>query len=283
MISKQLSLFGFPDARIKEKFDNSMQLVDEMRVSPFFPIEKISHNSKLAKDFKANGNRHIRQTSWGTVEIRNRLLTQNHLEIFSLIMAHKKESKELKSGRVAIYFSMYDISNELDLGWGGKTSKDLEQRIQEIADTRVLRTVNGNKDDYRIIENVAYSEKHEMWGIVLSSEYSELFKRGVTIGYKKRLSEIIAIKGKGAGLIKAVVNFFITHDNTKQHRITLLQLLDTIAYPTEERQLRMAIQTLNKAKDTLSDFNIIFYSKDKIFEYNGTEHIKFLPALPLIK
>jgi len=283
MISKGLSLFGFANNQQKEKFDNSMQLVDEMRVSPFFPLEKISHNSKLAKDFKTNGNRHIRQTSWGTVEIRNRLLTQNHLEIFSAIMAHKKESKELKSGRVAIYFSMFEISQVLDLKWGGKTSKELEQRVQEIADTRVLRTISGNKDDYRIIENVAFSEKHEMWGIVLSEEYSELFKRGVTIGYKKRLEEIIAIEGKGAGLIKAVINFFITHDSTKQHRITLLQLLDTIAYPTEKRQLRTAIETLNKSKNILSNFNIIFYNKDKILEYNGAEHIKFLPALPLIK
>jgi hypothetical protein len=283
MISKGLNLFGFANSQVKEKFDSSMQLVDEMRVSPFFPLEKISHNSKLSKDFKANGNRHIRQTSWGTVEIRNRLLTQNHLEIFSAIMAHKKESKELKSGRVAIYFSMFEISQVLGLKWGGRTSRELEQRIQEIADTRVLRTINDNKDDYRIVENVAFSEKHEMWGIVLSAEYSELFKRGVTIGYKKRLEQIIAIEGKGAGLIKAVINFFITHDSTKQHRITLLQLLDTIAYPTEQRQLRTAIETLNRSKDILSDFNIIFYNKDKILEYNGAEHIKFLPALPLIK
>lgn len=284
MISKTLDLFGFADSREKEKIDNSMHLVDDLRVSPFMPIEKISHNSKLHKDFVANGNRLVRTTSWGELEIRNRLLTQNHLEILSVIMANKREARVLQSGRIAIYFSMYDIAIKIGLSWSGRTSKELEENIKQISDLNIIRHLNnGDKASYRILDNVAYSDRYDMWGIVLSDEYTELFKRGITIGYHKRLDEIIQIKGKGAGLVKAVIHFFITHDNTKQHRIGLIQLLDTLGYPKEDRQFKMAITALNKAKEDLAKFQIFFYSKDRVLEYNGAEHIRFLPALPIVK
>jgi len=262
-----------------------MHLVDDLRISPFFPIDKISPRSKLHLDFIANGGRNIRQTSWGSLEVRNRLLTQSHLEIFSLIMANKKESKQLKSGRIAIYFSMYDIAKKISEGeWSGRKSDELEERIRQIADCKMVRRYkDGSNIDYSIISNVGYSKSSDMWGIVLSDEYSQLFKHSVTIGYSKRLDEIIAIKGEGSGLVKAVIHFFLTHNNTRHHKITLIQLLETIGYPTDDRMLRRAITSLNKAKEPLKEFNIFFYVKDRIVEYIGAGHIKFLPALPMVK
>jgi len=285
MISKSLNLFGFADSQVKEKFDSSMQLVDEMRVSPFLPIEKVSHNSKIYKDFIKNKNIIRRNTSWGIIEIRGRaILTQKHLELFSYIMAHKEEAKELKSGRVVIYFSLHNIAKKLEHEWGRTTQRHLEGLLKEIRDTTIGREDSkGNKDDYNILHKVGYSTKEEMWGIVLSDEYSHLFKHKLTIGYKDHLDEIRHIKGKGAGLIKSVIHFFITHDNTKQHRFTLLQVLNTIGYPTEERQVRYAVTYLNNYKDNLENFNIYFYPKDRILEYTGKNNIHFIPALPVIK
>jgi len=282
MISKALDLFGFEDSRERDKVGKSMGLVDDLRVSPFFPIEKISKRSKLYQEFVKNGNRHIRKTSWGEIEIRNRLLTQSHLELLSTIMAHKRDYKQLKSGRIAIYFSMYEVAQAVGREWGTTTSDELEERIRQIRDTVIIRRSKQGKSDYQILQNVAYSEQYDMWGIVLSDEYSELFKKGLTIGYKERLSEIGAIKGEGAGLIKAVIHFFITHDQTQLHRISLYQLLDTIGYPTDNRMVRRAITALGKAKDDLSKFSIVFYRKDRILEYSGTKDINIIPALPEI-
>jgi hypothetical protein len=282
MISKALDLFGFEDSRERDKVEMSMGLVDDLRVSPFFPIEKVSHNSKLYRQFVANGNRHIRKTSWGELEIRNRLLTQSHLELFSTIMAHKKSYKQLKSGRIAIYFSMYEIAQAMGLEWSGRTSDELEERIRQIRDTVIVRRADkGNGDDYQILQNVDYSKQYDMWGIVLSDEYSELFRRGLTIGYKHRLGEIRAIKGKGSGLIKAIIHFFITHDQSKLHRISLHQLLETIGYPTDARTISTAVTALGKHKEELYGFSIAFYRKDRILEYSGTQDIQVIPALPL--
>lgn len=283
MISKALDLFGFEDSRERDKVEVSMGLVDDLRVSPFFPIEKVSHNSKLYRQFTENGNRHIRKTSWGELEIRNRLLTQSHLELFSTIMAHKKGYKQLKSGRIAIYFSMHQIAQALNHGWGKHTSQELEERIRQIGDTKIVRRYkDGGNDDYHIISNIGYSKQQDTWGIVLSDEYSELFRRGLTIGYKNRLEEIREIGGKGSGLIKATIHFFITHDQTKLHRITLDQLLETIGYPTDARMVSTAITALGKAKEDLLKFSIVFYRKDRILEYSGTQDIQIIPALPQI-
>jgi len=283
MISKSLNLFGFSDGRERDKVKMSMGLVDDLRVSPFFPIEKVSHNSKLYRQFAENGNRHIRKTSWGEIEIRNRLLTQSHLELFSTIMAHKKGYKQLKSGRIAIYFSMYEIAQAMGREWGKTTSAELEERVRQIRDTVIIRRkAEGGNTDYQILQNVDYSKQYDMWGIVLSDEYSELFKRGLTIGYKDRLQEIRKIGGKGSGLIKAIIHFFITHDQTKSHRITLDQLLETIGYPTDPRMISGAITALGKAKEDLLKFSIVFYRKDRLFKYSGTQNIHIIPALPHI-
>ena len=73
----------------------------DLRVSPFMPVDKISHNSALAREFVANKNILKRETAFGTVEIRNRLLTQYHKMILDCIMVHNIRSVVYK-GTIAI-------------------------------------------------------------------------------------------------------------------------------------------------------------------------------------
>ena len=75
----QYSLFD-----TKQKINESTSTLMDLRVSPFMPVDKISHNSALAKEFVANKNILKRETAFGTVEIRNRLLTQYHKMIFCI-------------------------------------------------------------------------------------------------------------------------------------------------------------------------------------------------------
>jgi hypothetical protein len=117
---------------------------------------------------------------------------------------------------------------------------------------------------------------------LLSEEYSNLFIKGITIGYQKRLDEITSIGGKGSGLIKAIIHFFITHSKQHIHRISFDQLLETIGYPQSDRMKRSAITTINKHRDNLQRFSISYYPKDRIFEYSGTFDIDVIPPLPEI-
>lgn len=264
----QYSLFD-----TKQKIYESTSTLMDLRVSPFMPVDKISHNSALAKEFVANKNILKRETAFGTVEIRNRLLTQYHKMILDCIMIHNTRSVVYK-GTIAIYFSIYEISQKLGLEWSGKTQKNIQEAIEYIKDVVIVRSDNngsGISSSYNIIQEMKYSSKEQSYVIVLSSLYAEYFNKTMSINYNKRFDELINIRGKGSAFIRSIIEFFITHDASADNiqRMKLMQLLETINYPSETpRQISSAKQYLKDYEDELAKFNIKYYSGSQLFEYS---------------
>ncbi len=275
----QYSLFD-----TKQKIYESTSTLMDLRVSPFMPVDKISHNSALAKEFVANKNILKRETAFGTVEIRNRLLTQYHKMILDCIMIHNTRSVVYK-GTIAIYFSIYEIAQKLGLEWSGKTQKNIQEAIEYIKDVVIVRTDSsgsGIASSYNIIQEMKYSSKEQSYVIVLSSLYAEYFNKTMSINYNKRFDELISIRGKGSAFIRSIIEFFITHDASAENiqRMKLIQLLETINYPCETpRQVTSAKQYLKDYEDELAKFNIKYYSGSQLFEYSGTTDIRFIPPL----
>ena len=275
----QYSLFD-----TKQKINESTATLMDLRVSPFMPVDKISHNSALAKEFVANKNILKRETAFGTVEIRNRLLTQYHKMILDCIMIHNTRSVVYK-GTIAIYFSIYEIAQKLGLEWSGKTQKNIQEAIEYIKDVVIVRTDasgSGIASSYNIIQEMKYSSKEQSYVIVLSSLYAEYFNKTMSINYNKRFDELISIRGKGSAFIRSIIEFFITHDASAENiqRMKLIQLLETINYPCETpRQISSAKQYLKDYEDELAKFNIKYYSGSQLFEYTGTTDIRFIPPL----
>ena len=275
----QYSLFD-----TKQKIYESTSTLMDLRVSPFMPVDKISHNSALAKEFVANKNILKRETAFGTVEIRNRLLTQYHKMILDCIMIHNTRSVVYK-GTIAIYFSIYEISQKLGLEWSGKTQKNIQEAIEYIKDVVIVRSDNngsGISSSYNIIQEMKYSSKEQSYVIVLSSLYAEYFNKTMSINYNKRFDELINIRGKGSAFIRSIIEFFITHDASADNiqRMKLMQLLETINYPSETpRQISSAKQYLKDYEEELAKFNIKYYSGSQLFEYSGTTDIRFIPPL----
>ena len=275
----QYSLFD-----TKQKINESTSTLMDLRVSPFMPVDKISHNSALAKEFVANKNILKRETAFGTVEIRNRLLTQYHKMILDCIMIHNTRSVVYK-GTIAIYFSIYEIAQKLGLEWSGKTQKNIQEAIEYIKDVVIVRTDSsgsGIASSYNIIQEMKYSSKEQSYVIVLSSLYAEYFNKTMSINYNKRFDELISIRGKGSAFIRSIIEFFITHDASAENiqRMKLIQLLETINYPCETpRQVTSAKQYLKDYEDELAKFNIKYYSGSQLFEYSGTTDIRFIPPL----
>ena len=275
----QYSLFD-----TKQKINESTATLMDLRVSPFMPVDKISHNSALAKEFVANKNILKRETAFGTVEIRNRLLTQYHKMILDCIMIHNTRSVVYK-GTIAIYFSIYEIAQKLGLEWSGKTQKNIQEAIEYIKDVVIVRTDSsgsGIASSYNIIQEMKYSSKEQSYVIVLSSLYAEYFNKTMSINYNKRFDELISIRGKGSAFIRSIIEFFITHDASADNiqRMKLIQLLETINYPCETpRQISSAKQYLKDYEDELAKFNIKYYSGSQLFEYSGTTDIRFIPPL----
>ncbi len=275
----QYSLFD-----TKQKINESTSTLMDLRVSPFMPVDKISHNSALAKEFVANKNILRRETAFGTVEIRNRLLTQYHKMILDCIMIHNVRSVVYK-GTIAIYFSIYEIAQKLGLEWNGKTQKNIQEAIEYIKDVVIVRTDNngsGISSSYNIIQEMKYSSKEQAYVIVLSSLYAEYFNKTMSINYNKRFDELINIRGKGSAFIRSIIEFFITHDASAENiqRMKLMQLLETINYPcVTQRQISSAKQYLKEYDEELAKFNIKYYSGSQLFEYSGTTDIRFIPPL----
>lgn len=275
----QYSLFD-----TKQKIKESTSTLMDLRVSPFMPVDKISHNSALAREFVANKNILKRETAFGTVEIRNRLLTQYHKMILDCIVIHNVRSVVYK-GTIAIYFSIYEIAQQLGLEWNGKTQKNIQEAIEYIKDVVIVRTDADNPSitsSYNIIQEMKYSSKEQAYVIVLSSQYAEYFNKTISINYNKRFDELIAIRGKGSAFIRSIIEFFITHDASADNiqRMKLMQLLETINYPCQTpRQITSAKQYLKEYEKELAKFNIKYYTGSQLFEYTGTTDIRFIPPL----
>lgn len=275
----QYSLFD-----TRQKISESTSTLMDLRVSPFMPVDKISHNSALAREFVANKNILRRETSFGTVEIRNRLLTQYHKSILDCIMIHNIRSVVYK-GTIAIYFSIYEIAKHLGLEWNGKTQSNIQEAIEYIKDVVIVRSdINHSSltTSYNIIQEMTYSAKEQSYVVVLSSQYAEYFNKTISINYNKRFSELIEIKGKGSALIRSIIEFFITHDASAENiqRMSLIQLLETINYPCgTARQITSAKQYIKEYGKQLLKFNIHYNTSSQVFEYSGTRDIRFIAPL----
>lgn len=273
---RQLTIFD-----IEKKIVVSMATVLDLRISPFMPIDKVSSRSVICKQFIENKNVIHRKTPYGSIAIRNRILTRLHKNIFDAIMITHIKSKPVNDKEIALYFTLYRLAIFLKKSWSGKTAKELKNAISEIADTRIERNdLNGNCYNYGIIKSFKYSEREDAFGIVLSSEYTDYFKSQVSLNYAERMDEILSIKGTGSALIKAIIDFFISHNMSskkkKIQQIRLDKLLDIINYPHKTNRQITSVKTyLSTFRNDLKNFNISYDKKIEVLKYEGTHGIIF--------
>jgi len=286
----------YKSANIIKKCIESSLPVDMLRNCPFLPIDKISAKSKIYQSFMHSRQILRRETNYGTIETRNRLLTQKHKAIFDVMMdtctfantsysqyKTKKEQVEtaiLEGNSIAIKISIYEIAKRLDLKWGGSTKKYIIESLKEIADTGItIQSINNTMGStFHIIDSIAWNDdKCKVW---LSGQYTKYLYISLAINYGSRINEILAIRGEGSALIRSIVNFFITQkidQHNQPARISFEKLMNIVGYPTDNpRMKRSAISYINRYKNDLNDFGINFNSKNKLFEYQGTNGIKFI-------
>lgn len=262
---------------IQQKIERSTSTVAELRVAMWAPIEKISEKSVTYKDFVENKNIRKIKTSWGELEIRNRLLTQTHKDIFDAILTVAKETKVLKNGKIALYFTPYEILEFL-----GKSTTHytwLLEKIKEIADAKInYKNNNGDQYLFNILSTVAFSEKRGLYGVTIDEDYMRFFANSLTLDYSKYVKDIALIDD---ALIKAIIKFFLTHDaRDYPFKISLLELLKTVGYPSDStRQVSSAKSSIYKHKEKLEEYTITYDKKNQVFAYFGKENIYFTASL----
>ncbi len=278
---KQLDLF----TQVEIKIENSTNLLEDMRVSPFLPLTKISEKSNTYKKFIENKNILERQTPWGKILIRNRLLTQVHKDILHAIYALSTKHKTKKvdnEKRITMTFNRYELLKKLGMNHSGASYKRLDTWIKEIKDCVIERTTQDNNKSisYNIIDDLLKSD--EEYGIVLSKNYSNRFLSEMTLSITERIDEILAIKGEGSGIIKSIIDHFLTHtvDENNPMHIGLEKIAITINYPIDSiKQISVIKKILDTYSNDLGKFGITFDEKTKCFTYIGAKDIKMFPAL----
>ena len=285
---KQLNLFDNSsfeiNSKIKEKLEKSTNLLDNMRVSPFLPIMKIDKKAKWFLKWEQDEYKLRRNTAWGYIEIRNRLLTQKHKEVLNAIfcIGSENKSKRIKNNRLVIFFTIYELLSKLNLSFHGKNYKFIENIITEIKDTNIIRNATNLKDMYSIIEYVGIikDDEYEAYGIRFSEEYTKRFTEDMTIDISKKFNALLSITGEGAGLIKAIIDHFVSHKASIERpvRNNLDNILIIINYIQEINKLKIK-SILKKYKDTLEEYGIEFLAKEELFVYSGNIDIKQFPRL----
>ena len=283
------NLFGFESKEEKDKFENSMSIIDDLRFSAFVPISQVTNSSLIGKEFRENGNKLIKNTPWGKVEIRTRLLTQKHFLVFLAIMATKVKVKKVDENQAVIYFTFRKIAEALSLSWSGRTQKYISEKIKEIADVQIYRfgTTGKKQTNYSILSNfdsaedeekgINFSKKENLYCVTIRGNYYKIFSENLTIDFKERLKEIASIRGNNASLIQAIIQHFITHQivDGNFQRLSLEKMLVTLGFKSE----RKAITAINQNSEILNSFGITFFKKERSFEYRGTDKINFTPPL----
>ncbi len=285
MKQKQLDLF----TQVEIKIENSTNLLEDMRVSPFLPLTKLSEKSITFKKFVENKNILERQTAWGKILIRNRLLTQVHKDILHAIYVlstiHKTKRLD-NENRMVMTFNRYELLKKLGMGHSGTSYKRLDEWIKQIKDCVIERTFNDNKDSisFSIIDDLIKNDDY--YGVVLSKNYSKRFATEMTMNITNRFDEIVAIKGEGSGIIKSIIEHFLTHEASEDNKvhIKLEKITNIINYPVDSvKQISIIKKILFVNSEELGKFGITFDKTNTCFTYIGANDIKMFPALDLLE
>jgi hypothetical protein len=269
-VAQQLDLFNFD----VNKFENFNATVNELRTGIYAPIEKISTNSITFKKFVQNKKRRSILSSWGEVHVLGNILTQTHRDLLDCILSVSEQPVALNDGRVAYYFKLSDVSKEYS-----QNSKNnytwIKDKLQEMQTTAVEFKAKDSTSfvSFNILEKIAFSESHDSYGIVFSSDYRQYVEQSLTVSYQLELPKLLKVD---SALLKAIVRFFWTH---KHCNISIDQVLTSIGYPVEsDRAVRSAKKEIRDNSEVLEKEFGIFYNKKENFLYTQiNENIDFIP------
>jgi hypothetical protein len=240
-----------------DRFENNTATVTELRVGIFAPIEKISANSTIYKDFIKNNRKRKLTTPWGEVTVKGNILTQIHRDIIDAIMSIGTIEKTDNNN-----FMISFIGAEL-LRYLGKSPKNhtwLKKILDELKTTNIEYTdKKGNSIDFNISSAGGYSSQKGVFVVMLTESYVKFYEQEVVVNYKQEIPQLIKVDD---ALVKAIIRFFFTHANKVS--FNLEKLLDTLGYPVNAASLKTAKKKMRDHTQTLKDFGIIFDKSYKV-------------------
>lgn len=256
---------------IDKKVYSTTCSVQEIRLPLFAPVKQVTHNSHIYENFINNKKTRKVKTQWGSVNVKNFILTQKHRDILDLIALYSKNIKRLEDGRIALSFSISKILKAYeDSGnnyvWFRSILEELMGAVIMIIDSK------GKKYYFHIISAMKFDERGDFAGIILSNEYLAFYSDTLAINYNREIMKILSIQ---SSFIRALVRFFISHI---QVNISFEDLLLALGVDeSSDRYIRSLKKHVKDNAKILDYFGIKFDDYRLMFIYKQSKiDVKFV-------
>lgn len=218
----------------------------EVMLCWFIPLQKISGNSVIYKEFKKNNNILRVSNDFGTTEIRNRLLCEYHVSILVAIIKHSK-LKHIEDGSIIAIFKEIDVMREI--GIGEKNYARFRELIKEIGDAQYYHSVGNRTKRVSILkDHILINESRvKIEGVVFHQDYVGVNKNDFSIDFKDINEKIYKIP---YSTIPTIIKYiYYSFNNLGIVNFKLLDVLKAIGFPVN------AISSVKTIKSNLSDFS----------------------------
>lgn len=259
-----------------DKIQNTSFTEKDIVLNFFMPIYKLSGNSTIQKTFKANDNKLIIHNDYGTIEIRNRILTEFHLKIFDAVLICGTASlMKNDNDRVGIFFDESEVLAYLNMKTN--TTK-FRETIKQIADAKYYITVEDYSYSIGIIEK--HYRKDETANkknlIILDPAYVKNQKLNFGINYKKMHNKILQIPYH---TIPSMIRYIMLKSRTSSdiRRYHLLDVLNNIGFPISSKYALYDLKANLKkyAKEMYINFGIKYNEQNTTLDYINIEKIEY--------
>jgi hypothetical protein len=257
------------EEKINKKLDNIQKAVStvfENRLQIFLPLRNVAR-TKIFQDFKKNNNIMEIKTDWGNVEIRNRLLTQQHKDVLEMLLSERKIFS-IAEKKMIVTINRYNFLKKL-----GKKPANyyvwLKKILLEIADMMVVAKIEEEDTiyqyTYRIIDKIEIKENKKIkeLKIKFTEDYTRILLSSNLVNYKKYLSDLTTLKSY---FLKSLIRYMLTNRSHKIFFETYIEktglkkivsteeikkFKEILIEETEEIEKKFELRILTKEKDIL--------------------------------
>lgn len=198
------------ESEIESRLDGAITSILENRLPVFLPIQKL-HQSRIEKIFSKNKNVVCFDTEFGRLEMRNRLVTQNHKMYLEAMLSYRKQ--KLLDGSFSVKFRIHDLLKTKLMKKNPTDYATFKKYFKELKDIHLVFLLeNGQElgfgfiDDYRIDNNTGEYE------VKFTRMLSSVWENENLISYKEVLPHLSQVN---VPIVTSVIRYMATFGNSQ--------------------------------------------------------------------
>ena len=262
---------------IIQKIFTTTSMDKEIECQFYVPVNKINKRSITYQKFVANGNRRIVETEYGSIEVRNRLLTERHKEIVNSVIKNS-QIQVMPDGNFCAMYKFTDVLKELNMG---NNTAQLKEDLKQIQDAMFVIKFGSKEKTMRIFTKTYTDNETGMQIAILDRDYVLMYKHNFSANYKKLQKKISDIPYPA---LKTIVHYLIVKSASEDEEINsflLSNVLNKIGFPVESpasvKEVRKNLKLYSN--ELKKHFNIDYDPNLKTFTTKKHENVKILEPI----